>query len=263
MEVPEANLGVYGCLFVVETVVRELIIEQLEAAAGPRWYVQRLPADLLTKYRGAVQEARRVKWVQLVPHHPVYYLDFPDLRKILSRADNWKDGFAPVILKKDLFLATLEELDPIRNAVAHNRTTSESALKLAESAFAKVRNYLGEALFDRLAQRATTRLDIPDRLRELLTEAAACLKVCHDYARLADRSIWQGVRDEWWFDDSFIEVDVGLVRRYFELLDEYCLLPRTRGSGHLIETWVERSPLDAAFAQLERALSQALPPGQG
>ena len=69
MEVPEANLGVYGCLFVVETVIRELIIEQLEAAAGPRWYVQRLPADLLTKYRGAMEEARRVKWVQLVPHY--------------------------------------------------------------------------------------------------------------------------------------------------------------------------------------------------
>ena len=91
--VPEENIRIYCHLYIIENAVRELIVELLSAIDGPRWYKKRLPGDVLGKYREGVEFERGIKWFQLIPLHPIYYIDFPDLKKIIERDNNWVNPY--------------------------------------------------------------------------------------------------------------------------------------------------------------------------
>ena len=91
--VPEENLAIYKLLLIIEVGLREFLIEALEASCGSDWWKKRLPGDVLAAYRNGCRYERRIRWCQLVPHHPIYYVDFPDLKKVIQRSDNWKDVF--------------------------------------------------------------------------------------------------------------------------------------------------------------------------
>jgi hypothetical protein len=256
--IPQSNVDAYESLFVLETVLREFIIDILEKIGGPKWFNKRLPGDLLKKYRDSVKEARRVRWVNLVPHHPIYYLDFPDLRKIIDRSDNWKDAFESTVGRKDLFLAMLEELDPIRNAVAHNRVSPPSAVALLRVTLDKVRQYLGADRFERLAERSTRASSIQSVLASLVEEGNDCLIRCLAFQNISERSIWSGVKDQWWFDESYLGINLDVVVRYFDLLDDYSSIPRARGTGTTIESWVKTHELQSMFDELKATFQEVV-----
>ena len=113
--------------------MREFVIESLEAACGPLWWKQRLPPDVLARNREALEYERNIKWCQLIPHHPIYYIEFPDLKKVIERTDNWRDAFEPVFGRRDIFISKLSELEPIRNRIAHNRKATKANLDTVES----------------------------------------------------------------------------------------------------------------------------------
>ena len=94
---PSNSVQAFNLLFAIENALREFIIESLSRFAGPKWYKTRLPGDVLKKYREGQQYERATPWIELVPHHPIYYVDFSDLRKIIEQNNNWADVF------KDLY----------------------------------------------------------------------------------------------------------------------------------------------------------------
>lgn len=51
---------------------------------------------------------------------PIFYVDFMDYVKIICRKDNWQ-VFQPVFKDPEILSAKLKELEPIRDAIAHNR----------------------------------------------------------------------------------------------------------------------------------------------
>src|SRR5689334_24990194 len=122
--VPAENLRCYERLFCIEVALRELIVMRLSQAHGPLWYKTRLPVEILRKYRDAVATERAIKWLQLVPHHPIYYIDFTDLQQIIEKDDNWRDVFRDIFGRKDIVAGILAEIAPIRNKVAHSRKVS-------------------------------------------------------------------------------------------------------------------------------------------
>jgi hypothetical protein len=75
--VPANNITIFKRLYSIEVGLREFIIAQIESKDGKRGWKTRLPADLLNAFRNAITYERAVKWTNLVPHHPIYYLDFP------------------------------------------------------------------------------------------------------------------------------------------------------------------------------------------
>jgi len=245
--VPDENLLAYTLIFVIEVGLRELIIETLEAKCGPSWYKERLPGEILQAYRGARDYERRTKWLQLVPHHPIHYLDFPHLRIVIERGDNWEDVFKEFFDRRDVFVATLNELEPIRNRVAHNRKVSPQDLQVSQAAYAKIAAALGENRLISLASRCTTADDIPatlSLLREEADSALQCCKLCQPVQALA---IWGAVGRDWWFDDDYLGCQVGAIRRYFETLLGYQRLPRHKGSGYKIEAWVRGSGIEPQY----------------
>jgi hypothetical protein len=127
--IPANSVDAFKLLFGIENGLRKFLIAKMEAHAGSRWYKSRLPGDVLQKYKDAKKYENTVPWVDLVPHHPIYYLDFPDLRKIIEQTNNWKEIFQPIFQQKSVAVETLFSVEPIRNKTAHNRIISNSDLK--------------------------------------------------------------------------------------------------------------------------------------
>ena len=149
--IPEENRAIYALLYSIEVGLREFVIEALEAKCGSQWWKERLPGDVLQSYKDGLIYERSIKWVHLVPHHPLYYIDFPDLKKIVQRADNWRDVFQSVFGREEVLVGTLTELEPIRNKVAHNRKVTEADVQVTQAAYDKIVAGIGRERFLRTA----------------------------------------------------------------------------------------------------------------
>jgi hypothetical protein len=245
--VPEINLDTYSYLYGIENGLRELIIERLALVAGPRWHRERIPGDLMNKCKEAFKGLRRIPWEQYVPYHTIYYIDFAELRKIIERDDNWRDAFHAVFGRRETFVATLAGLEPIRNNIAHNRRVSKLDFQIAKTAYDQIEAAVGATRFKQLVSTATAATELPDIMTSLLTEAEVSAQACLQYTPLPPRVSWNKMRDAWWFDDSYLLHDVGAIEGYFRLLEAYSCVPRGRGTGHLIEEWVQQNALSGQF----------------
>lgn len=255
-EVSQTNIDVYCLLYCIEVGVRELIIEEMTRHFRGRWWKQRLPSDVKQKYQNARDTEQRTPWTQLVPHHPLYYVDFPDLQKIIARQDNWKDVFEDVFGRRDIVSSTLRELEPIRNKIAHNRKATPKDLEVVKGSMAKVAQAVGQSRFAELVRKCTIAEDIPALLDKIAREAEAAFESCQAYKELPPRRTWDKVESEWWFDEEYLGSPVARLRDLFEMFATYEQLSRSRGSGHKIEAWVKTSGIDqvyrAGMGQLSR-----------
>ena len=93
---PTENCVLFCLFYEIETALRELIIEELEKVGGPTWYKAHLPGDIYEKYKRGLQYEKAISWSNMIPYHPIYYIDFADLRKIIENATNWKDVFLSI-----------------------------------------------------------------------------------------------------------------------------------------------------------------------
>jgi len=91
--VPVDNVRVFRILYQIEVGLRELIIDSLESSYGPIWWKSRLPGDVLESYRKGLAAERAINWINIIPHHPIYYIDFPDLQKVITTNNNWSEVF--------------------------------------------------------------------------------------------------------------------------------------------------------------------------
>lgn len=246
---PKENLEIYSSVYLIENGLREYVIETLSSMFGSRWYQARLPGDVLQKYKDARAFERSIKWSTLVPHHPIYYVDFPDLWKIILRKDNWENAFSRTFRRTDFVQGTLSQLDFIRNKIAHNRKASSGDVLCVRNAYAMLANLIGAEAFRVFCSRATCGQDIRERLSGLQRYSEWAYRQCCEFLPIDDLSEWLGLRDEWWFDESYLGHPVSAIIKFFELLEHYVTLPRGRGVGHKIEAWVSTSRLDETFEQ--------------
>lgn len=244
---PQENIEIFAMLYCIETALRELIIETLSAVEGSWWYKKCLPGDVLEKYRKGWEVEKRTPWTQCIPHHPIYYIDFPDLKKIMESADNWKKAFERIFSRKEIMSSTLSELEPIRNKIAHNRKASGEDVAIVRGVYSKLSTAIGPDYFDSLSGRCTLGEDIPERLTQLWMEAKSSLLICQEFRPLDGLKVWDSVRNTWWFDESYLCEKLDKIIEFFRLIDEYSHLPRLRGSGHKIEAWVSNSGIETKY----------------
>ncbi len=247
LQVPDTTIRAVEVLFWIENALRELIIDELSLVAGSRWYKQRIPGDILKKYREGVTYERSIKWVQLIPHHPIYYVDFPDLRKIISRSDNWSDSFQRIFTNLDVFEGTLIEVEFIRNKVAHNRMVSAMDLQVLDGAHAKLAASIGDERFASLVKRCTHLEDLRSGFTKLAEELDSTFESCKQFRPCSPLKIWKEMAGDWWFDEDYLGSPIAAVSSYFDLIEAYIALPRSRGEGHRIERWVKESGLEQQY----------------
>jgi hypothetical protein len=246
-QAPQENIEIFTRLYCMETALRELIIEVLTAVEGSRWYKRCLPGDILEKYRKGREVEKDIRWTQCIPHHPIYYVDFPDLKKIIEREDNWKKAFERIFSRKEILSSTLSELEPIRNKIAHNRKTSGEDVEIVRGAYSKLSAAIGSDYFETLSSQCTLGMDIPERLAQLETEARSSLLTCQRFMPLSELEAWDVIHNEWWFDESYLGEKIDKIDDFFRIMNEYLYLPRLRGGGYKIEAWVRSSNIEVKY----------------
>ena len=118
----------YKILQKLETKLRECIQTQLETVSK-NWWKERIPKDVQEK-----AELRKTKNEKQWPWHTtkdlpfVFYIDFTDYVKIITKRDNWKQVFKEIFKERETISVKLRELEPIRNAIAHFRELNRREL---------------------------------------------------------------------------------------------------------------------------------------
>ena len=252
---PAINIKLYNALYVIEVGLRELIIEQFDAEFGTRWIRQQLPggADVQNWLKEARSYERQTPWISHIPHHPIYYLDFPQLKQTIERNDNWERVFRALYQRKDIVIGALSQIEPIRNKVAHNRRASTADLSIVESTFtvleAPLAATMGPNALLSLASRFTAAPDLALLVARLHDEARVVRQAIVSASRLDQLSEWQLAEKAWWLSDEYLGTNTAPIRKLFELAKEYAALPRARGTGHLIESWIRESDLESVAEQ--------------
>ena len=257
-KVPQENLAAYELLFRIEVGMREFIIESLAAQYGQRWAISQLPGDVLDSYRSGRAVERNLRWSEMIPHHPLYYTDFPDLTKIIQRNDNWNSVFKAVFQSKGIVVATLQGLEPIRNKIAHNRKVTGADVRALESAIDIIESAIGKMKYSSLIGNISAALDIQSRFDRLKSEADESYKVCSQFKSLSELEEWNYVSRSWWFAGDYLGLDIEPIMSYFALLEEYQNLPRLRGLGYRIESWVQESDLISRYEVASCTLSELI-----
>jgi hypothetical protein len=102
----------------IERTLRRVLERELATALGKRW-ARSLPPDIAVK----------------VVDDSLDWLDFPDLKKCIG--SKWRDlGTLSACGSKQQLIVHLEELEQIRNAIAHSRDVSPSDLALVRGTYA-------------------------------------------------------------------------------------------------------------------------------
>lgn len=250
--VPKENLIIYGILYNIEVGLREFIIEILENKFGPRWWKTRLSADLIYSFKEGMKSVEKTRWWEVVIHHPVYYLNFPDLKKIIEQKDNWRNVFENVFGRKDLIIGKLVELEFIRNDIAHNRRGSQKQVASAKAALEGLKSCLGEEKFQQYIGSMPSAEDIPQKLTYLEQDSGKNFRVVMKYQEISNLVIWEGVNSKWWFDSSYLGKDISQIKCLYEKYMVYRELPRFRGLGHEIEHWVKTQKIEEIYKKASK-----------
>jgi len=108
----------YENLYTLENALRRFLEKELYAEYGDDWWEE----GASQKVR---EEAARVKANENGVEPDINYTLFPDLRLIIIRENNWKNRFETKFVTQGTFIARLEELEPIRNKIAHSRMLND------------------------------------------------------------------------------------------------------------------------------------------
>lgn len=199
--VPETNSQVFSLLFNLETCLRELIIETLSSRLGPEW-LRSIPKDIQDKCAKGRLYERTNNWTSYVEHHPLYYVDFSDLAKTINSL--WPQHFAAIFADKSVLTASLRQLEPIRNKVAHNRRATPADVNIVEGVVASLRSALGESRFRSLASKCSDAPQVTDVLTELAVEVATAGATMKNLAEAEPLTVWPTVCGKWWFDNDYL-----------------------------------------------------------
>ena len=104
-------------------------IEKALSEISADWWNERIPNDV--KQNAENRKRRNEKqwpWTAVNNLHAIHYIDFPDYAKIITRRDNWNAVFEKIFGNSERLILKLNELEPIRNAIAHSRNISQRDL---------------------------------------------------------------------------------------------------------------------------------------
>lgn len=126
-------------------------------------------------------------------------------------------------------------------------------------AYSKLSTAIGSTDFDRLSSKCTVANDIPEQLAQLKMEGKSAFLICSDLGQLDTLNVWSTIKsNKWWFDESYLGEQVDYINEFFDLIDEYSRIPRSRGSGHRIEAWVRSRSIDTKYAKAMMQLDSIL-----
>jgi hypothetical protein len=125
-------LKAYDIISNLEIRLREFLIEVMESVFGQSWAKQRVPGEIYKQWKekrdSAVSKGEKEQPI-------LWYADFTDYERIITRGDNWKDTFETKFMNMIDVQVSFQRLYPIRNSTMHTRPlTKEDFLLLSVEA---------------------------------------------------------------------------------------------------------------------------------
>lgn len=207
----------------------------------PSWH-KSLPADILEKYKTSRATERRAPWTHCIPHHPLYYIDYPDLGKIIAKADYWRDIFHAVFRDRDIILGLLRTVEPIRNKLAHNRQLTSVDADAVRNSLTSLVTCLTLPVFDSLVATCTAARSIIDDLIATRSEIDSLGDIMRRLSPPVAAPAWARIATAWWFDHDYLGAPVTPLHVFYDTYAVYSALPRRRGTGPKLEAWLSALP---------------------
>ena len=122
-----------------ESELRLFIQSCLEETVGRKWWKHAVPLDVREKCKERKEKRERLPWMDEEDYPLIFYADFSDYFKIITRRDNWRKIFSKIFVD-EAWIKTklLLELAPIRNNIAHNRELKPKSVEKLKSSTEEV-----------------------------------------------------------------------------------------------------------------------------
>lgn len=124
----ERNKEAYDILFKLENSLRSFIQKKLDLEFRDEGgWKNRIHPDIIKKCETRAIKERR-SYQDLRSSQLLDYSDFKDIERIILEKENWERVFKVHFGNPNEIAIKLEELEPIRNTIAHNRIISKKEL---------------------------------------------------------------------------------------------------------------------------------------
>jgi hypothetical protein len=119
----------YRILYVLENIVRDLIVTRFTEAAGSAdWFDARASADMKKKLEQRQKAEEKNEWHTGRNRQPIYYMDFGDLARLI--VNHWS-VFEDLLPNQVWVQSRLDEAERTRNVIAHtNVLAAEEGARL-------------------------------------------------------------------------------------------------------------------------------------
>jgi hypothetical protein len=233
------NIEAFQHLFEIEVLLRELCASKLKALHGQHWAKRGLPPDVQQKVKESVTYEQKSKWHRAILHHPLYYVDFPDLKKIIVNGSNWNSSFVHVFGQKPGTESSLSDLELLRNQVAHNRFVSDADLTILKGIHSRLVGSLSVEDLTAAQKSASERIPVLKLLSELASSIDQSLNAMQAGNALANEAVPdETIVGAWWFDESYLGAAIDEIKSYPILCQAYSQIPRGFGQAVVRRTWV-------------------------
>ena len=108
---------IYPKYYVLENSIRIVIKRILEKTHGKNWWQLTVAGTVQATVTDRIQKEDKQPWHGKRGQHEIFYSDFGDLRKIITK--NW-DGFKAIFPSQAWICQKLDELEHPRNVMAHH-----------------------------------------------------------------------------------------------------------------------------------------------
>lgn len=144
-KMPKKISAGYLTLHQLESKLRECICIALSEISQD-WWRTCIPPDVRESCEERKAKGEKYPWLPKIDMPPIYYANFADYRKIITKKDNWRKIFKDIFGDEETISAKLKELELIRNKIAHSKKLFEQefeTLKLyARDIISMVENWL-------------------------------------------------------------------------------------------------------------------------
>ncbi|WP_152976109.1 hypothetical protein [Ensifer adhaerens] len=237
-EFMQRNVDAYRLFFEIEIILRELITAKLKEKFGHKWQKQGLPEDVRKRVTEGLIYERGIGWDRRVAHTPLYYSDFPHLRKLIEMTQNWP-MFSGIFDSKSGTTVPLADLEVIRNNIAHVRYLSDAELSILNAAHTKIISSIPEAELEQCKESAGLHIPVVRHVTDLSLLFGEITKTMQLGAAFesSDASLLNCI-SEWWFDSDYLGVSIDDCERFSGLCLEYIDIPRGIGQAVVRRNWV-------------------------
>jgi len=156
-------------LYSFENKLRLFIQTSLQRVFGQKWWKDRISQDVQDKCKTRKEEREiapgcSTNWPE------IYYADFLDYARIITKRDNWREVFREFFMHEEWVRVKLQELNPIRADIAHNREVNAHDLQKLRLSVVEMLKCIASRLAQKNDMEFLTKLGLLHRVSDPVME---------------------------------------------------------------------------------------------